>query len=135
MVQPNTSLPAQKWPPISVAQAHAISAMTDPVRRNLRITQGYHDLKVAFTRLFGPTNVTWCAYAAWASKSAGRFIRGEVVPGMIRECLSYAAALKGAIERANAMLGRLYKGTSLDDLFLTTTIDSMIRDITTHVGQ
>lgn len=84
MIDPTEVLPAQKWPPVTVPQAHAICAMTDPVLRNLRITQGYHDLKIALTRLFGARNVTWCAYATWASKTAGRFIRGEEVPDRIR---------------------------------------------------
>ncbi|HEY2511369.1 MAG TPA: hypothetical protein VGI39_10960, partial [Polyangiaceae bacterium] len=55
----------QKWPAISVDGAKTIAAMTDPKIRNLKITQAYHDLKIALTRLFGEKDVTWCAYATW----------------------------------------------------------------------
>jgi len=99
MTDPAEVLPEQKWLPITVPQAHAISAMTDPVLRNLRITQGYHDLKTALTRLFGARNVTWCAYATWASKTAGRFIRGEEVPHLIRGYLSGADPITEVIAR------------------------------------
>src|SRR5262249_28351382 len=92
MSQASDTALTQKWLPVSVAQANAISAMIDPVRRNLKITQAYHDLQIALTRLFGEKNVTWTAYATWASKTAGSFIRGEEAPNIIHhwiECTHY----------------------------------------------
>src|ERR1700735_1101719 len=87
---PNEAVPTQKWPPITEAEASAIAALTDPAYRNLKITQAYHDLKIALAHQFGPKNVTWCAYATWASKTAGSFIRAEEVPGLVREYLTKA---------------------------------------------
>src|SRR5262249_33348947 len=99
MTDPAEVLPEQKWPPITVSQAHAICAVTDPVLRNLRITHSYHDLKIALTRLFGARTVAWCAYATWASKTAGRFIRGEEVPDLIRGERSGADPITEVIAR------------------------------------
>ena len=54
----------------------AIAAVADPVVRNLRITQCYHELAAAMTGLTG-TGANWCAVATWASKQAGQSIRKE----------------------------------------------------------
>ncbi len=62
----------------------AISEMQDPCLRNLWITQTYHDLGTQLSaRGLGP-DATWALFAVWASKSAGRIIRGEELPSMLR---------------------------------------------------
>ena len=53
-----------------------MAAVADPVIRNLRITQAYHDLSAAAAGRIGPT-ANWCTFATWASKQAGRTIRKE----------------------------------------------------------
>lgn len=62
----------------------AVVAMEDPILRNLWITHTYHCLDVALGRHFGDADLTWCAYGTWASKTAGRFIRGEALSPMLR---------------------------------------------------
>jgi hypothetical protein len=57
----------------TVAEVEQIAAMTDPVIRNLRITECYSRLATAMP--VGGSN--WCTYATWASRQAGRTIRGE----------------------------------------------------------
>ena len=53
-----------------------ISAIASPVIRNLEITHCYSLLAAAFAaRSEGGAN--WCTYATWASRQAGRTIRGE----------------------------------------------------------
>jgi len=53
-----------------------ISAIESPVIRNLEITHCYSLLAAAFAaRSEGGAN--WCTYATWASRQAGRTIRGE----------------------------------------------------------
>src|SRR5262249_31788265 len=111
---PNEDLPQQKWPPLTVAQANEISAMTDPALRNLKITQGYHDLKIALTRLFGAKNVTWCAYATWASKTAGTFIRGDEVPGLIHKYLTTSDHIAEVLAKANGSLFGVHEHASVD---------------------
>jgi hypothetical protein len=65
----------------------AIQAVIDNpnlVIRNLQITQSYHELNLAVDRYLADANVSWCAFATWASKQAGRFIRNEAVPPKLR---------------------------------------------------
>jgi len=50
---------------------------TEPVLRNLKITQAYFDLSQAIAQRLGDINANWCNFATWASKTAGRFIRME----------------------------------------------------------
>jgi hypothetical protein len=57
----------------TVAEVEQIAAMTDPVIRNLRITECYSRLAAAME----PDGANWCTYATWASRQAGRTIRGE----------------------------------------------------------
>ena len=68
MVQP-------KSPP-SAEDVKRIAAVTDPVIRNLRITECYSRLAAAMARrTYACAN--WCTFATWASKQAGATIRGE----------------------------------------------------------
>jgi hypothetical protein len=62
--------------PPTTAEVKTIAALADPVVRNLRITQCYHELAVAVSALTGP-GVNWCTVATWASKQAGQSIRKE----------------------------------------------------------
>lgn len=57
---------------------------SDPVLRNLLITQCYFELSEALGGLLGFENANWCTFATWASKTAGRFIRKEDCPELLR---------------------------------------------------
>lgn len=50
--------------------------ISDPVIRNLNITQGYFELSQAMSH-FTDGNPNWCTFAVWASKQAGQTIRKE----------------------------------------------------------
>ena len=54
-------------------EAEQIAAMTDPVIRNLRITECYSRLAAAMP----PGSANWCTFATWDSRQAGRTLRGE----------------------------------------------------------
>ena len=125
----------QKWPAISVDGAKTIAAMTDPKIRNLKITQAYHDLKIALTRLFGEKNVTWCAYATWASKTAGDFIRGEEVPKLVDDYLAAATHVGEELAKINAALHHVHEGAAIAPSFLNRTINAVVADVTKQVGQ
>ncbi|CAN5847292.1 hypothetical protein BH23GEM9_BH23GEM9_04530 [soil metagenome] len=58
------------------ADIAAIAGRTDAVLRNLLITHCYHELAVALRTHTGP-RANWCTFATWASRQAGRTIRGE----------------------------------------------------------
>lgn len=53
-----------------------IAAIASPVIRNLEITNCYSRLAAALAVRLGE-GANWCTYATWASRQAGRTIRGE----------------------------------------------------------
>ncbi len=53
-----------------------ITDISDPVIRNLNITQGYYELSQAMSK-YTDGNPNWCTFAVWASKQAGQSIRKE----------------------------------------------------------
>jgi hypothetical protein len=59
-----------------VAEVRRIVAIADPVIRNLEITHCYSRLSAEFARRLGD-GANWCTYATWASRQAGRTVRGE----------------------------------------------------------
>jgi hypothetical protein len=77
---PNTQAPT----PQRVA---AIASMTDPVARNLAITEAYHDLSSATARILGD-NATWATFGCWASKTAGAYIRGDELPAILHRAVA-----------------------------------------------
>jgi len=60
----------------TIADVERITAIPDPVVRNLNITQCYYELSKAMEGLIG-INPNWCTFAVWASKQAGQSIRRE----------------------------------------------------------
>ena len=77
-----TTPEAQLGAPVSpaaptVAEVERIAALTDPVVRNLQITQCYWELSHAFAARTGGGSANWCTFATWASKQAGQTIRRE----------------------------------------------------------
>jgi hypothetical protein len=60
----------------SPAEVRRIAAIANPIIRNLEITHCYWRLAGAFTARSGE-DANWGTYATWASRQAGRTIRGE----------------------------------------------------------
>jgi hypothetical protein len=60
----------------TVDDVRQIAAIGNPVIRNLEITYCYSRLAAAFAARSGE-GANWCTYATWASRQAGRTIRGE----------------------------------------------------------
>ena len=80
--------PVAETAEVTPGTVRAIVAMHDhPVLRNLRITHAYHRLAVRFAGLLGEGDLNWCAYACWASKTAGGFIRGDELRAAVRAVL------------------------------------------------
>ena len=61
---------------VAASEVERIASLTDPVLRNLQITQCYHELSAVIAERTGG-GANWCTYAAWASKQAGQTIRKE----------------------------------------------------------
>ncbi len=81
-------------------EVRAIVALDDPVLRNLLITRGYHLLSARLAERLGRGDANWCTYAAWASKTAGFFIREEEVHAELRRVLERKADLRRRLRGA-----------------------------------
>jgi hypothetical protein len=82
-----------------------IAALEDPVLRNLWITQRYHELARQLRDAGLSEDATWCAFAVWASKTAGATIRGDELPNLVRKLLADDQAAAGALRQFNHGLG------------------------------
>lgn len=60
----------------TVEDVARIAGISDPVIRNLNITQSYYELSQAMSK-YTNGNPNWCTFAVWASKQAGQSIRKE----------------------------------------------------------
>jgi hypothetical protein len=89
--------------PVDSAQVAAIVALEDPVVRNLWITHAYHEWGVALAGLMGGDDGSWCAFGTWASKSAGQTIRGDELPGALRQAIAHSEELDRAVRRAGRL--------------------------------
>ena len=67
----------------TIADVDRIAAHVDPVLRNLLITHCYHELARAVRARTG-AEANWCSFATWASRQAGRTIRGEDLDEVLR---------------------------------------------------
>jgi hypothetical protein len=110
-----------------------IARMTDPVLRNLCITQRYHELAVSLRAAGYGDDATWCTFAVWASKTAGATIRGEVLPVRAKELLRTDDAAQAALDRTNRGL----TGKALQELthhHLGRLIDGVTADVSRQIA-
>lgn len=85
----------------TIDDVRRISALNDPVVRNLQITQCYHDLAAAVAAQI-PGGANWCAVATWASRQAGQSIRKEDLRRAFERLMRESADAVGALEDAAA---------------------------------
>ncbi|MCB9456307.1 MAG: hypothetical protein H6671_10015 [Anaerolineaceae bacterium] len=93
-----TALPEINRVP-TVAEVDRITALPDPVIRNLQITQCYHELAAALTTRTG-VQANWCAFATWASKQAGQTIRKEDLARTLENLLRAAPSVQSLPDAA-----------------------------------
>lgn len=106
-------------PPPTVSEVERIAALTDPVIRNLQITQCYYELSRAFTERTGLC-ANWCTFATWASKQAGQSIRKEDLINALEYYLKTQKVTTQAITGTVAAAQPL--GASPDSQTLTQTL-------------
>jgi hypothetical protein len=70
-----------------IAEVDRIATLSDPVLRNLQITQCYHELSFVLAKRTGPW-ANWCTFATWASKQAGQTIRKEDLVRALEDILT-----------------------------------------------
>jgi hypothetical protein len=86
-----------------LADIDAIGRDADAIRRNLRITQAYHELSLALARRLG-AGANWCTFATWASRQAGQTIRREDLARAIEADLGGAEEIGDAVTRVSEFL-------------------------------
>lgn len=100
--------------------ASIVALDSDPALRNLRITQGYHDLSEGMRARTGGVDMNWTTLGTWASKTAGRFIRNEEVPAAFRKLL-----------HQHGLLGEITKRLGLSGL--VGLVGGIIDDVSTNI--
>jgi hypothetical protein len=78
------------------AEVRRIAAIANPALRNLEITYCYSLLSAAFAARSG-SGANWCTYATWASRQAGRTIRGEDLGDRLGRTLRHGSWLRHPI--------------------------------------
>ncbi len=101
---------AQPWAsPPSVADVERISALADPVVRNLQITQCYHELSLALAARTG-SSANWCTFAVWASKQVGQTIRKEDLARVIEQLWTMSSEV-AVVARSAGSIGHQVTGS------------------------
>jgi len=107
--------------------------MSDPVVRNLCITQRYHELATGLRDAGLGPDATWCAFAVWASKTAGATIRGDILPARAKTLIAESGATKGLLDRFNHRL-EAWAMERLSHEHIARAIDSVTTDVAKQVG-
>jgi hypothetical protein len=116
--------------PTSLERIQWITALDEyPVRRNLLITQAYHDLSSALDEALGSGNANWCTFATWASRCAGQFVRNEQVPAYAHARLGQMESVRVALAQTKAALVSADEDEIDDDGFL-----ELVRDVVHRVS-
>jgi hypothetical protein len=117
----------------TIAEVERITAIPDPVVRNLNITQCYYELSKAMEELFGVIP-NWCTFAVWASKQAGQSIRSEDIARTFEYYFRHSPEIKSILENISLIeslknLPELKKITdsivkviNVDTIFKTTAL-------------
>jgi hypothetical protein len=110
-----------------------IARDSQPVIRNLQITQCYHELSQAIAAQVGVDNLNWCSFASWASKTAGRFIRNDEILPIFRDAFKDVQRLAEKVGRINEALSAIDPGAGLS---LPTILDAMeapVSDVSRYI--
>lgn len=110
-----------------------IASEKDPVLRNLLITQRYHEFAVQLRDAGIGENATWCAFAVWASKTAGATIRGDVLPQNAQKAILDNPEVQGFLQRFNhGITGRAITHLSHDHLALA--VKAITEDVSASIA-
>jgi len=85
------------------------------VVRNLQVTQGYYRLSQGMRRLVSSKNVSWCAFATHASKTAGQALRHELMPGIMKSAMIRMAGYDNTFLFFNDALGEPGPGLGMSE--------------------
>ena len=89
-----------------VEDVDRIADVTDPIVRNLQITQCYYEISQAVARFAGQS-ANWCTFATWASKQAGQTIRAEDLVRALEDRFYLSNEISTLLENLFSELNRL----------------------------
>src|SRR5687768_8249871 len=96
----------------TVEEIDSIALFSDPVLRNLQITQCYYELSAVFAKQMGK-GANWCTFATWASKQAGQTIRRQDLQRTLEAILKN----EPEIEMALSLIATLAKQSGAQQTF------------------
>src|SRR5512134_2348041 len=108
--------------PPSVADVERITALADPVIRNLHITQCYHELSAVLSARTGQS-ANWCTFATWASKQAGQTIRREDLVRALEDRLARAPEITAALAAVTGCARALRRGALVSPASILQALD------------
>jgi hypothetical protein len=113
-------------------EVREIANLSDPVHRNHRITLGYHRLARSLAeRLGSGAEGNWCAFATWASRQAGRTIRGEDLRRGLEAALGNSPellrALQATVSAARPLGSKKTVGELRSELFRLLDVDGAVQ--------
>jgi hypothetical protein len=135
---PSIPTPSIPTPSIPTPSISAISEMEDPCLRNLWITQTYHQLGTQMSARGLAPDATWALFAVWASKSAGRMIRGEELPAVLRGAIQNSRDLQEQRDALNRRWGWARRLRLADEFHLsqlTGLTDEVAGDVSRQLAE
>ncbi len=91
----------------TVAEVERIARLSDPVVRNLQITQCYCELSRALAARTPGKPANWCTFATWASKQAGQTIRKEDLARTFERLFARSSQARSRRDAAVASMAEL----------------------------
>jgi hypothetical protein len=117
-----------------ISKTSTIIGLNDkPILRNLLITQCYCDLSTGLATALGSENANWCTFATWASKTAGRFIRNEEVPALLRKQLAESTAFQQSSARLVGSVKDVHDQTKLDSFSILDLAEGVMKDVSGQI--
>lgn len=89
---------------LTKAEIDQINGQKNLLVRNLQITQGYYQVSRSLRRFVGDRDVNWFAFGTYASKTAGRALRHETLPGPLKSALIRSAGYDNTYVYLNKVL-------------------------------
>ena len=118
---------------LTIEKIERIATLSDPVLRNLLITQTYGELSAIFAmRMRAGAN--WCTFATWASKQAGRTIRQEDLQRTCEQLLSKEPAIDTAMSMMATVVRKLGTSQSFKEI-RDRTICWMVEDTSARTAE
>ncbi|MCW3093294.1 MAG: hypothetical protein JWP81_4363 [Ferruginibacter sp.] len=117
---------------ITIAKIDSIAALTEPVLRNVLITQCYCELSSVFaTHMAAGAN--WCTFATWASKQAGLTIRHEDLEHALENILKNVPEIEIALSLVITLAKQSGAQQSLGNL-RDSVVGTMVSNAASHAA-